>query len=80
MCRQGKEPTIKLESCKELHSGRLQPNIRIEWKLMRVSNTLAFYNVIMIAAVKSFISRAPEESKKKTKLKIKMETSPISIY
>ncbi len=47
-----------------LHSnGRLlalPANISLEWKLIPLSNTPAYYDVAKITAVKSFIAQAPE--------------------
>ncbi len=59
----GKVPTIRVEFCKVLHSGRLQvfpTNIRLDWKWVEVANTLAYYDTATITAVKSFIVQAPE--------------------
>ncbi len=44
-----------MEFCKELHSGRLKPYLHI---LDMGGNTLYFYNVVKITAVKSFIVQA----------------------
>jgi hypothetical protein len=38
----------------------LPANIRLEWKSMEVGNTLAYYVLATITAVKSFIVQAPE--------------------
>jgi len=38
----------------------LPANIRLEWKSMEVGNTLAYYDMATITAVKSFIVQAPE--------------------
>jgi len=46
-----------------LHSGRLWPypaNIRLGWKGLPGSNTLAYYENLLITAVKRFIVQAPE--------------------
>ncbi len=43
-------------------SGRLlalPTNIRLEWNLMAATNTLAYYEMAKITAVKSFIVQAP---------------------
>jgi hypothetical protein len=37
----------------------LPANIRLEWKSMEVGNTLAYYDMATITAVKSFIVQAP---------------------
>ncbi len=45
------------------HSGSLlvlPTNIRQGWKSMQVANTLAYYDMAIITAVKSFIVQAPE--------------------
>ncbi len=41
------------------HDRALPPNIRLGWKWQEVANTLAYYNVATITAVKSFIVQAP---------------------
>jgi hypothetical protein len=38
----------------------LPSNIRLAWKLLTVSNTLAYYNTKLFTTVKSFISQAPD--------------------
>jgi hypothetical protein len=47
-----------------LHSGRLVPwlgilDIRLEWKLLKVTSTQAYYNTVTITTVKSVIVQAP---------------------
>jgi hypothetical protein len=37
---------------------RLAPNIRLEWKLLTLANTLAYYDMAKIIALKSFIIQA----------------------
>ncbi len=48
---------VRLESSKGL---LLTENVRLEWQLMAVANTLAYYGVPAITAVKSFLYRALE--------------------
>ncbi len=40
----------------------LPANIRLEWKSMEVGNTLAYYDMATITAVKSFIVQGPGEN------------------
>ncbi len=61
-CGQGQEPTLTAEFWKWLHSLRLQAslaNIRHGWKLLTVTNTLAYYKTETITTVKSFYSTGP---------------------
>ncbi len=51
------EPLVRQHS-----NGRLlakPTNIRLGWKLIAMANTLAYYDMITITTVKSFIIRAP---------------------
>ncbi len=51
------EPRTRLNS-----EGRLQAlpaNIKLGWNLVKVTNTHAYYNMVTIADVKSFIVQAP---------------------
>jgi hypothetical protein len=43
----------------------LLANIRLEWKSMEVGNTLAYYDMATITAVKSFIVQGPGACTKK---------------
>jgi hypothetical protein len=50
-----------------LHSGRvpaLSANIRLGWKRMAVTNTLAYYNTATITTVKRFIVQQLEVSRR----------------
>ncbi len=54
-----------MEFCKVFHSGSLlvlPTNIRLGWKSMQVANTLAYYDIAKITAVKSFIVQAPADN------------------
>ncbi len=56
------EPTIKVEYCKMLHSGKLQPclqNTRLGQKWLAEANNLAYYEMTKVTVVKSFIVQAP---------------------
>ncbi len=55
ICGQGQEPTFRVESHKELHSGRLKPFLLDS---RTFTNTLAYFNVATIMAPKSFIVQA----------------------
>ncbi len=61
--------------------GRLLPlhgNIRLGWKLLTVTNTLAYYDVGFITAVKGYlvISRRQWRQKKKVFLNMDTRSSP----
>ncbi len=53
------EPTLRVESCKGLHLGKLQPCIqklvRLGWEWINERNTLAYYDAELNTTVKRFL-------------------------
>ncbi len=58
ICGQGQEPTIRVESHKVFHSGKLQTCLLIIDKTGSGGNTIAYYNTAKITAVIRFIVHA----------------------